>query len=62
MDAIEQHRCDACPGRAGARITLIPSLGYLYSCRHHARAWSMTLESKGAEFETFEMTELQTTS
>lgn len=37
----------------------MPSEKVIYGCQHHLDEWSVTLENKGAQFETFEMAELQ---
>lgn len=46
MDDIELHRCDRCPARAQARITLIPTMGVLHACGHHARAWADEIQGE----------------
>ena len=51
------ERCDASQAeRAVGGIILFPSEKVIYGCQHHLDKWTMTLEDKGAEFETFEMT------
>lgn len=52
------ERCDASQAeRAVGGIILMPSEKVIYGCAHHVKAWTVTLEDKGAKFETFEMDE-----
>lgn len=46
MQAIELHRCDRCPARAQARITLIPTMGVLHACGYHARTWADEIQGE----------------
>ncbi|VXB23490.1 hypothetical protein [Citricoccus sp. K5] len=53
------ERCDASQAeRAVGGIILMPSEKVIYGCQHHLDAWTVTLEGKGAQFETFEMQEV----
>ncbi len=53
------ERCDASQAeRAVGGIILMPSEKVIYGCQHHLDEWAVTLEGKGAQFETFEMQEV----
>lgn len=53
------ERCDASQAeRAVGGIILFPSEKVIYGCSHHLNAWTVALEAKRAEFETFEMDEV----